>query len=180
MRINTNESAILVIDYQERLIPAIYDGEKVVEKTVMLLEGAKILGLPIVTLRQYPKGLGDLVPEIKTAVEGNEPIDKLSFSACGEPAVMARLSGFNLKNIIVCGVEAHVCVLQTVVDLIASGFHPVLVCDCIGSRCQSDKEVAVSRMIHDGATITTAEATLFELLEKAGTPEFKAISKLVK
>lgn len=180
MRIHANEAIALPIDFQERLMPAIYEGSEIVEKSAMLIKGLRALDVPIVVPRQYPKGLGDIVPEIKEALGEYETGDKLSFSACGEPSLMNPISQSGRKSVIVMGTEAHVCVLQSVIDLIAKGFSVLLVADCIGSRKQMDKKYAIKRAISEGALITTAEAILFELTERAGTDTFKVISKLVK
>ncbi|MEA4854077.1 MAG: isochorismatase family protein [Christensenella sp.] len=180
MRIQADNTAAIGIDFQERLVPVIAGNEKIVEKTAMLLKGLRALGVPLVMMRQYPKGLGDIIPEIKEAAGDFAPMDKLSFSACGEEEIMREIESKGKKNVIVCGVEAHVCVLQTVIDLIAAGMQPVLVCDCIGSRFPSDMEIAVQRAQQEGALLTTAEAILFELTQRAGNETFKTISKLVK
>lgn len=180
MRIKAENSAVLVIDYQERLVPVIHDDVSIVEKTVMLLKGARALGLPFILPRQYPKGLGDIVAEVKEAVGDYTPFDKLSFSACGETEIMDHLRSLGKKNVIVCGIEAHVCVLQSVIDLVAEGFQPIVVCDCIGSRFPYDKEIALERAKQEGALLTTAEAILFEMTTRAGSDTFKTISKLVK
>ncbi len=180
MRIQAENSVVLVIDYQERLVPVIYENASIIEKTVTLLKGARALGLPFIMPRQYPKGLGDIIPEVKEAVGDFTPFDKLSFSACGETEIMDHVRSLNKKNIIVCGIEAHVCVLQSVIDLKEAGFTPILVCDCIGSRFPYDKEIALLRAQQEGALLTTAESILFELTERAGSDTFKTISKLVK
>lgn len=178
MRIRALETIAITIDYQERLVPSIYDGDAVVNKTAMLIRGLRILDVPIVVPRQYPKGLGDIVPEIKEALGSYETHDKLTFSALGESGIVEAIN--SRKNVIVCGVEAHVCVLQTVLDLISAGYTPVLVADCIGSRSSEDRKYAIKRARDEGAIITTAESVLFEMTERAGTDIFKAISKLVK
>lgn len=180
MRTRASATIALTVDFQERLVSVIYEGSAIVNKTAMLIKGLRILGVPIVVSRQYPKGLGDIVPEIKAALGSYEPLDKLSFSALGEPEIIDEIKKPDRKNVIVCGIEAHVCVLQTVIDLISEGYIPVLVADCIGSRNPEDKKYAIKRARDEGAIITTAEAILFEMTEKAENDTFKAISKLVK
>lgn len=180
MRIYASDTVALPVDYQERLVPAMHESAKIVEKTAMLIKGLRALEVPIVVSRQYPKGLGDIVPEIKEALGSYEPGDKLAFSTCGEPVLMDEIRLSGRKNVIVCGIEAHVCVLQSVIDLIQQGYNVVLVADCISSRSPQDKKYAIKRAICEGAIITTAEAILFEMTEKAGTDTFKTISKLVK
>jgi len=134
-------------------------------------------------LRQYPKGLGDIVPELRAAAGDYMPHDKLAYSAMKDEAIAAefeRLRADGIENIIVTGVESHVCVLQSCIDLAEAGFRPVLVVDCVGSRNPFDKEIALRRAEQENVLLTTAEAILFELCVVAGTDEFKAISKLVK
>ena len=183
MRINRIQTAALFVDLQERLIPAMTDGTEVVQRSVMLLEGLKILGIPAVFLRQYPKGLGDTIPELRDAAGEHTPFDKLAYSALQDEAIVAefeRLRERDIKNVIVCGVEAHVCVLQTCIDLVNAGFQPILVTDCVASRNPYDKEIALRRAEHENVLLTTVESILFELCVVAGTDEFKAISKLVR
>jgi len=180
MRIKATETAALAIDFQERLIPVIFERDEIVKKTVILLKGLKALNVPFVITRQYPKGLGDTLPEIRELTCDSASFDKLSFSAVGESEPQLAFKELKRKNIIICGVEAHICVLQSLLDLKAAGFHPVLVADCIGSRFPGNKEIAIHRAIQEGATVTTAESILFELTERAGTDTFKLISKLIK
>ncbi len=180
MRIKAENTAILVIDYQERLVPAMHNSDDLIKKSTMLLKGMAVLGVPAIVSQQYPKGLGQTIPEITEALGENVVLDKTSFSVCQDDALMAALRICGKSNIAICGMEAHVCVLQSLIDLKALGFEPILVADCISSRNPYDKEVAITRAIQEGAAITTAEALLFELTEGAGNKNFKAISKLVK
>ncbi|MCL2843345.1 MAG: isochorismatase family protein [Oscillospiraceae bacterium] len=183
MRIKKEETAALFVDLQERLIPAMDGGAEVVARNVMLLEGLKVLGIPAVFLRQYPKGLGDIVPEVREAAGDYAPFDKLAYSAMKDETIaaeFARLRAQGIQNILVTGVESHVCVLQSCIDLAEAGFTPVLVADCVASRNVFDKKIGLKRAVQEHVLLTTAEAILFELCVVAGTPEFKAISKLVR
>lgn len=180
MRIFLNDTVALPVDFQERILPAVENGQDVLDRSVMLVKGLKILGVPFVVPRQYPKGLGDILPEMREALGDYTPGDKLSFSACGEASLKAQFTALSRKNVIVFGIEAHVCVLQSVIDLKELGYQPILVADCIGSRRRSDMEYAIARARDEGAVVTTAEAILFELTERAGTDVFKSISRLVK
>ena len=154
--------------------------EALLKKCLMLIEGLKVLNVPLVITEQYPKGLGSTIEEI-SALLGQDPvIEKIAFSCCDEPAVMQNAAMLHRKTIIICGIEAHVCVLQTVVDLHAAGYTAVVAEDCISSRSPEDKRVALERMRAEGAVITTCESILFELARVAGTDEFKTISRLVK
>lgn len=180
MRILTHEAGAVVIDYQEKLIPAISNRESLIQKSRTLLSGLSALGVPMVVSEQYKKGLGPTAPVIDELAANAPHIEKLSFSCCDTPELMDAISKMEKRFIIICGIEAHVCVLQTVIDLIEKDYRPVLVTDCVGSRFEADKEAAVSRAMQEGAIITTCEALLFELTRQAGTDVFKTISKLVK
>jgi nicotinamidase-related amidase len=129
---------------------------------------------------QYPKGLGPTTKPVSGLLKNQEIHEKIAFSCCGEPEFLKHLLSLDRPTIIVCGIEAHVCVLQTVLDLMEQGLTPVVVEDCISSRNPEDKRVAVERMRSEGAVISTCESVLFELTKIAGTEEFKAISRLVK
>ncbi len=180
MRINPNHAVCLVIDFQERLYPAIFENEKLSRNVPILLEGMKLLGVPLVVTEQYVKGLGPTVPEISTCLDGVERIEKSSFSCCDEPKFNMELASSGRDHVIVCGIESHVCVLQTVIDLKNSGYHPIVVVDCVSSRKESDKQIALERMKQSGVILTTYESILFELLRHSGGETFKGISKLVK
>lgn len=176
MRIEREHTIALVVDYQEKLVPVIHDTDKLIHNSCILLEGLKILGVPMVITQQYTKGLGMTVEEITQAAGTTEYIDKISFTAydCVKEQISAK------KYVIVCGIESHICVLQTVIDLKAAGFVPVLVADCVGSRRDADKQVALERARQEGAIVTTYESLLFELLQVAGTETSKKIQKLIR
>ena len=180
MRIKRENSAGLVIDIQGKLFPHMDHKEALLKKCTTLIEGLKVLDVPLVITEQYPKGLGSTIEEIGTLVDQDQAIEKIAFSCCDEPAVMQNVTMRSRKTIIICGIEAHVCVLQTVIDLHKSGYTAIVVEDCISSRSANDKGVAVERMRAEGAVITTCESILFELARVAGTDEFKSISRLVK
>ncbi|MEI6682061.1 MAG: hydrolase [Bacteroidota bacterium] len=180
MRILKDKTALLVIDFQEKIFPAIAENETLLRNVPILIEGAKALGLPIFVTEQYVKGLGPTIPGFKALLAGIEPIEKASFSCCDESRFMMELASSGKDHIIVTGIESHVCVLQTVIDLVQNGYHPIVVEDCISSRKPNDKLIAIERMRKEGVIITTYEAILFELLRYSGGETFKAISKLVK
>jgi nicotinamidase-related amidase len=154
--------------------------EELVKNISILVQGAKILGIPIINCRQYPKALGDTVAELSGILEGIEPVDKLCFSCAANAEFMAKLKAFGAKHCIVCGIESHVCVYQTVRDLQRQGFHTHVPYDAVTSRTAANKLVAVERMRHEGATMTSVEMVLFELLETSEHPKFREISKLIK
>jgi len=178
MRIQAEDTILLLVDVQEKLYPVMDNKEQLLDKVRILLEGAKALGVPMVAARQYPKGLGDCIPELRAYFNGY--FDKVSFSCCGTDEFAAALAATGRKKVVIAGIEAHICVLQTVIDLKQAGYVPVVVADAISSRRRQDYEIALRRMEAEGALLTTVEAILFELCRKAGSEAFKAISKLVK
>jgi len=180
MRILKEKAALLVIDFQERIFTAIHQHEKIATSVPLLIEGLKVLGIPVIVTEQYVKGLGLTIPEIAEKIQGIERIEKTSFSCCDEPRFMMELASSGKEYVIITGVESHVCVLQTAIDLIQNGYHPIVVEDCISSRKPNDKLMAIERMRKEGVIITTYEAILFELLRYSGGETFKIISKLVK
>ena len=172
------DSALLVVDVQEKLVPAIAQGARVVWNVRRLIDAAKVLGLPVTATEQYPKGLGPTVAELAERLVAMP--SKLTFSAGGCPAVFADLRNRGLYKILVCGIEAHVCVAQTVFDLLADGWRVYVAVDAVGSRFEIDRRTALDRMDSAGATLTTVEAAMFEWCDAAGTPEFKEISRLAR
>lgn len=176
MRIERENTVALVIDYQEKLVPVMDEKERLIQNSSILLAGLKYLGVPMIVTQQYTKGLGITVQEIREAMESDDYIDKISFTAFNSVKEQIR----DKKFVIVCGIEAHICVLQTVIDLVEAGFVPVVVEDCLSSRKPNDKEVAIRRMLQEGAIVTTYESLLFELLKIAGTEESKRIQRLIK
>lgn len=181
MRILADDTLALVIDFQERLVPAIRNATGLLRNTEILLKGLKILSVPMIVTQQYTKGIGMTVPAL-TEVLGNEfsYLEKISFSCADDCNILERVAATGKKNIIICGIEAHICVLQTVIDLKEKGYHVILVEDCIGSRKENDQVIAVQRAMAEGAIITTYESILFELARIAGTDTFKEISKLIR
>jgi hypothetical protein len=169
-----------LIDVQERLFPHIHKHDELSERIQILLQGFKILDVPIIATEQYVKGLGSTVPEIADHLEGVNRYEKMTFSCCGSEDFMDELMHNRKKEIVLFGIEAHVCVQQTMLDMINRGLKVIIVTDCISSRKQYDKEIAIKRMIHEGAHVATSESILFELCKEAGNDTFRAISKLVK
>ena len=178
-RFKRESSALLVIDVQERLAAAMRPEamERVINRTVAAIAGAKALGLPIVVTEQYPKGLGPTMKAVKDALGDFTAIEKVEFSAF-LPQVRERLAA--RPNVLVTGMESHVCVFQTVRDLTAAGLTPYLAVDAVLSRQPADHDVGVRLCAEAGAILTSVEAALFDALGKAGGPEFKAVSAAVK
>jgi nicotinamidase-related amidase len=167
---------LCVIDVQERLVPAVADGDVVVARCRRLAEGARLLGVPAVLTEQYRKGLGATVPALAELLP--PPLEKLSFSCCGAEGFAAAIAaGFG--QIVLCGLETHVCVAQTALDLLAEGYAVFLAVDAISSRHAIDRDVALRRLMAAGAVPTTSEAVLFEWCRSASHPQFQAVRKLV-
>lgn len=175
---SVGDTALLVVDIQEKLVPAIGDHERVVFNTRRLIDGANVLGIPVIATEQYPKGLGPTVSPLAERL-GTIP-SKLTFSSSGCPEIFTKLQDKGIHKILVTGIETHVCVQQTVLDLLNDGWRVYLAVDATGSRHPLDRETALRRMDSSGAVLTTTEAALFEWCQVAGTPEFKEISRLVR
>lgn len=180
MRILRDKTAGLLIDIQERLFPHIYENEILALNSGILIKGLQELRIPIVVTEQYTKGLGPTILPLQQLFTDVQPLEKLAFSCCDDASFMKQLDALNKRFIVITGIESHVCVLQTCIDLLEKNYIPVIVEDCISSRRINDKNIAIRRMRSMGAIITTYESVLFELLRYSGTDEFKAISKLVK
>ena len=174
-----HDTGLLVVDVQERLIGVQAEGKRVVWNARRLLDGAKILGVQSAATEQYPEKLGPTVPELASRLSV-APLPKLAFSCrtCDEIFSAWRDSG--IHRILVCGIETHVCVQQTVLDLLAAGFQVLVAADAVSARFAIDHEIALRRMEASGALLTTTEAALFEWCGAAGTAEFKAVSALAK
>ena len=179
-----DRSALVVIDMQERLMPAIAEGDAVTHAAGILIEAARHLEVPVVVTEQYPKGLGRTVDAISGRLPNNAAVvEKMTFSAARNRDFASRIDAFKAEgrdHIVVCGVESHVCVMQTAADLDAQGHTLHVVVDACGSRAPASKDAALARFGALGISRVTAEMALFEWLEAAGTAEFKAVSRLVK
>ena len=180
MLLSASQSCLLIIDMQERLIPAIYQGGAAVERAALLATAAAKLGVPVLVTRQYPKGLGGTVETLRRLYPEGSNFDKTHFASTGESGFKERLEGLGRSQIVVVGAEAHVCVLQTVLGLREDGKSVFVVADAVGSRTPADKELGLARMRDGGAQIVSSEMVVFEWLEKAGTPVFKELSALIK
>ena len=173
-------SALLVIDIQEKLLPVIFEIERVVGNSVKLIKGFRALNVPVFCTEQYPKGLARTEPKIKEALGDVIPLEKMSFSCSGAGNLFNDFVDKGIKHIVLCGIESHVCVVQTALDLIANGFHAHVAADAVSSRRKFDFEIGLERMRSNGVEVTLTESVLFEMLNVSGTDEFKIISKLVK
>lgn len=180
MRIDLETTAMLLVDVQERLFPHIDNNTALGLRLEVLLKGLSILEVPIFCNQQYTDKLGVTLPWLFSLLNSKEVYEKRAFSCCDNPDILHILKQFNAKTIIVAGIEAHVCVLQTVLDLISYGYVPVVVVDAVGSRHHQNLKIALKRMENEGAILTTTESILFELMRTSTHPQFKAISTLVK
>ena len=207
-RLNGNNAVLVVVDMQERLVPAMMDNQELVETVAKLIRGCRLLDVPSIFTQQYTKGLGATIPEIaevavsevesidagaeESAIEDAEDsaavqeqeifsfVEKHAFSVVGEPDFNREMKRYEVTDIIVCGIESHVCVMQSVLDFLGDGYNVYVAADACSSRYDLDYDRALARMAASGAVITTTEAILFELLGDAKNPRFKEISKLVK
>jgi nicotinamidase-related amidase len=174
--LDRDRAALVVVDVQEAFRKAVLDFEAVAGRVALLIQGARVMEIPVVATEQYPKGLGSTAEEVAEHLEGTEPLEKTVFSA-------ARAEGFDLEGrdqALVVGIETHVCVSQTAHDLLEQGVEVHVARDAVSSRAVTDKETGLAKMESAGAVLTSAETALFELLGEAGSDEFKAIQKLVK
>ena len=189
-RIRREDAVLVIIDIQTRMMPAIYNAMGVVAETVKLIRGCRIMDVPILITQQYTKGLGETIEPAFTALTEDlgefappteyQYIEKLSFSAMGTQAFVSALEDCKKKSVIICGVEGHVCLRQTVLDLMSDGYGVFVACDCVSSRKERDLKPAFTEMLCAGAVLLTSEAVLFEMLLSAEDSRFKQISKLVK
>lgn len=179
MKLDATNTIAIAIDYQEKLVPAMAQREKLVEKSKMLLSGLQALSVPVYVTTQYAKGLGNTVPEIAEVVPEAPVFDKTSFSVMECDSLKDAIPE-GTKQVILCGMEAHICVLQSLIDLTDAGYQTILVADCVSSRDEVDKAFAFVRAEQEGGKISTAEAVLYELMQGAKHPAFKTISNLVK
>jgi len=171
---------LLVIDIQERLAAAMSQREQVTNNAQHLLEIARLQHLPIVVTEQYPKGLGPTVPELTDVLKSATRVEKISFSCCGQAGFLDELRRHERNKIIMCGMETHVCVLMTALDLIGKGYIVHVVSDAVSSRRKENWRTALSTMRDAGAVVTSTETVLFQLLQRAGTDEFRSIAKRIR
>jgi len=175
------KAVLVVIDVQQKLLPSIHDKESLLKQTALLVRGAHLTKIPILLTEQYPAGLGKTDPDVIDALgSAYQPIVKSTISSLGESKFQSALSATGRDQIILCGIEAHVCVYQTARDLLAEGKSVYLVSDCVSSRKESDKDIALRQMYQLGCSLSTCEMAVFELLKVSGTPEFKEWIRLIR
>jgi nicotinamidase-related amidase len=183
-RMQRRDALLVIIDVQEKLMPAIDRHAEVAQNIERLIRGCHLLdSMPIVVTEQYVKGLGSTIEPLRRALEetaGYQPLEKSCFSAQGCGEFQAAMRYLRKKQILVAGIETHVCVYQTVSDLLAAGYDVTIVADAMSSRAAENRDIAIRRMVTEGAHLSSTEMALFELTVNSGTDEFRAIAKLVK
>lgn len=174
-----DEVVFILVDIQERFLPVINNIDGVIDNANRLVKGASILGIPLIVTEQYPKGLGKTVDSIELNT-GQDIIEKISFDCFGCDEFTRKLNSLAAKTLVIFGIEAHVCVLKTALEAVARNYETHVVADAVSSRTQENKILALERLRQSGVFITSTEMILFQLMDRAGTEEFKAISRLVK
>lgn len=180
MLIEAKRSGLLVVDVQERLAPAIAGREEVIAACTVLIEAAGRLGVPVLASEQYPKGLGPTVEPLRSRLDPATILPKTAFAATGEAEIERAVRALDRDTIVICGMEAHICVLQSALGIRMMGLNALVVADATGSRNPWHRDLALERLRADGVEIATTEMVLFEWLARAGTPEFKALSPLIR
>jgi len=179
--LTTDNTVLMLVDYQGRLAEVMHNEKELHDNITKLVKGVNLLGVPVIWVEQYPKGLGETVENIQKLLrENNEPIAKMDFSACEHNEVQSLMEEYDRKNFILAGIEAHVCVYQTVKQLLQGKKHVEFIQDCISSRREENKEIAIEKMKMLGAQPTSVEMVLFELMGTAEHPNFREISSLIK
>ena len=180
-QLSRESAALAVIDMQEAFRPVMPDFTEVASRIALAVEGARLLEVPVIVTEQYPKGLKHTAQEIVARMPVElKPIEKFCFSSCGAEDFVDELTSRNIKQVLICGIEAHICVLQTTLDLLTRGFEVFLLVDCITSRRPENKQAALDRLTQAGAIHATLEMALFEMMRTAESPQFKAIQNLIK
>jgi nicotinamidase-related amidase len=180
MLIERDRSCLLVVDVQEKLAPAMADPAEVIRNAGILMQAAARLRIPLLVSEQYPQGLGSTVPELRALAPEPARVAKLSFSCAADPALQQRVRETQRSLIVIAGLEAHVCVLQSALGFRRAGHDVVVVADAISSRAPANREAALQRLRENGVEVATTEMVVFEWLGQAGTPEFKELSRLIK
>jgi isochorismate hydrolase len=178
--LDRERSGLLVVDVQERLWTVMRQRRRLAERIVVAAQGCRLLEVPIYLTEQYPRGLGPTIASVRSALGDIEPLVKMTFSCCGLTELPRMMKEKGIEQVILAGIETHVCVLQTALDLMAEGFQVHLLTDAVSTRHPADGKTALRRLSREGVILSTVETALFELLATAEDPEFKEVSKLVK
>jgi isochorismate hydrolase len=174
------QCCLTVVDVQGKLAQIMHGREALFKNVQILVQAAKILDIPILWCQQCPDALAQTIPEIAQLLEGDEPINKAAFSCCGEEKFNTKLKELARKQVLLCGIETHVCIYQTAVDLLRQDLHVEVIADAVSSRALENKQIALNRLAAEGAKVSCTEMLLFELLKTAEHPQFKQVAKLIK
>jgi nicotinamidase-related amidase len=178
--LETDNSVLLIIDIQEKLLKLVHQREKLIDNIQRLIKGMKVFEIPIIVTEQYPQGLGTTISEVTQLLPDIKRLSKVCFSCCGDETIIKELKTIGRRQVLVSGIEGHICVYQTVVDLIKYGYEVYIVTDTVSSRTPENRKIAFYLLDKAGATLTSVETVLFELLKIARGDKFKAISHIVK
>jgi len=178
--ITADDSILCVVDIQEKLLPHISNHQQVVKQSSMLIEAARMLGIPLVVSEQVPRALGPTVPQTKEHLQGIGIIEKTSFSCMACEDYEKVLETIGRKTLVLCGIEAHVCIMLTALEALEKGYNVAVAADAVGSRTDANCQLAIARMRQEGVTVTSAEMTIMEWTGGATHPRFREIIKLVK
>jgi nicotinamidase-related amidase len=173
-------TVLLIVDVQEKLSKVMLNREDLLANLVKVIKGAQVLGVPIILTEQNPAGLGQTIPEVKLWLPDIKPVSKFSFSCCGEETFVKQLAALKRSQVLLAGIESHICVYQTAVDLISIGHEVQVLADCVSSRTAENKALGLEKMKEAGASVTSVETALFELMRVAEGNKFKELSKIVK
>ncbi|MFB3925913.1 MAG: hydrolase [Syntrophales bacterium] len=174
------DTVLLLIDFQEKLFNAMHDRAELARNTRILIKGLRILGVPMIVTEQYPEGIGPTLPEVASMLSDTPRFRKLSFSCCGDPKCNEAITAFRGKHFLVAGIETHVCVYQTVMDLLDDGFKVQVVSDAVSSRTARNRDIGLRIMENSGAVLTSTEIILFELMKTAESEKFREVSGILK
>ncbi|MCG8633172.1 MAG: hydrolase [Desulfobacterales bacterium] len=177
---DVNNSVMLLVDVQGQLAQLMHEKEALFKNLEAMIQGMKVLGVPIIWMEQIPSKLGSTTERIAARMAGEAPIEKFAFSCCGEPEFMKRFEALDRRQVLITGIETHICVFQTGMDLMAKGCEVQVVADCVSSRTRENKEIGLARLAAGGAQITSVEMAFFELMKAAEGEAFKKMVKLIK
>ncbi len=177
---NVDNSVLLLVDVQGQLAQLMHEKEALFKNLEAMIQGMKVLGVPIIWMEQIPSKLGPTTEQIAALMEGETAIEKFAFSCCGEPEFMTRFEALGRNQVLITGIETHICVFQTGMDLMAKGCEVQVVADCVSSRTRENKEIGLARLASGGAQITSVEMAFFELMKAAKGDAFKQMVKLIK
>lgn len=178
--LDRNQTALVVVDIQEPFLRNIFERDRVVSNVIKLVKAAKALQVPVIATLQYRDKMGDVIPELAEVLPDEERIDKTTFSCCGVKEFERAITRHGYPTVLICGIEAHICMNQTVLDLLRLKYNVHVAADAVSSRKESDYKTGIDKMREAGAVITSTETSIFELLRDAAAPEFKTILGLVK